>query len=484
MITDWIMLALLVVVIAIYFKDNPLRHAPDYRMRCFFNWFPLGMTYAFLYMARYNLTVAKTALGGLMTKEDFGIIFAAGTWTYGVSFIINGPLIDKIGGKAGMLIGTAGAAIANIVMGVVLYMFLSGTMAFDLTLVFSVLYSINMYFQSYGAVSIVKVNAPWFHVKERGIFGGIFGTLISLGLYFAYDWGQAIVNATRALKPGETDGGWLRSLIQTCFGSGNPDLGQTWFVFFIPAAILLLWAIIDLFLIKDYPSQAGYQDFETGDASAGDMDRQVSIWEIIRKVLTNPIVLTIAIIEFCSGVIRNGLMNWYFIFTKEMNYESAQFFKDNWGLLTCFAGVFGGFLAGFISDKLFQSRRGPSSAMFYMLILIGSVVMAVVLFSQQIVLGVTVLVMILGVIGVHGMLSGTATMDFGGRKGAATAVGIIDGFVYLGTGLQAIGIGKLVGGSSDNWIYWPLFMIPFALIGLLLSLTIWKAIPNSMRKGH
>jgi hypothetical protein len=37
---------------------------------------------------------------------------------------------------------------------------------------FSVLYAANMYFQSFGAVSIVKVNAHWFHVTERGGFSG------------------------------------------------------------------------------------------------------------------------------------------------------------------------------------------------------------------------------------------------------------------------------------------------------------------------
>jgi OPA family glycerol-3-phosphate transporter-like MFS transporter len=51
--------------------------------------------------------------------------------------------------------------------------------------------ALNMYFQSFGAVSIVKVNAPWFHVRERGVLGGLFGILISLGLYFSYDWSRS-----------------------------------------------------------------------------------------------------------------------------------------------------------------------------------------------------------------------------------------------------------------------------------------------------
>ena len=95
----------LVAIIAIYFKSNPLKHGRWFMMRRFINWFPLGMTYAFLCMGRYNLIVSKGALGTLMTKEDLGIIFAVGTWTYAVSFLINGPLIDKkLGGKRGIMV--------------------------------------------------------------------------------------------------------------------------------------------------------------------------------------------------------------------------------------------------------------------------------------------------------------------------------------------------------------------------------------------
>ena len=67
---------------------------------------------------------------------------------------------------------------------------------------FVLLYAVNMYFQSFGAVSIVKVNAAWFHLRERGTFGGIFGILISLGIYFAFDWGRLIVESAPVVSPG------------------------------------------------------------------------------------------------------------------------------------------------------------------------------------------------------------------------------------------------------------------------------------------
>ena len=101
----------LVVIVWLYFYNNPLEHGRWFMVRRFINWFPLGMTYAFLCMGRYNLIVAKSALGTLMSKEDLGIIFGVGTWVYALSFLINGPLIDKkLGGKRGIMIAATGAA--------------------------------------------------------------------------------------------------------------------------------------------------------------------------------------------------------------------------------------------------------------------------------------------------------------------------------------------------------------------------------------
>ena len=82
-------------------------HSKAFRTRRVLNWLPLGLTYAFLYMGRYNLKVSKFAFesiesgngGALMGNDAFGIIFGVGTIVYGFSFLINGPLTDKLGGR-------------------------------------------------------------------------------------------------------------------------------------------------------------------------------------------------------------------------------------------------------------------------------------------------------------------------------------------------------------------------------------------------
>ncbi len=96
--------------------------------------------------------------------------------------------------------------------------------------------------------------------------------------------------------------------------------------------------------------------------------------------------------------------------------------------------------------------------------------------------------MSLCVIGVHGMLSGTASMDFGGSKNAGIVTGVIDGFVYLGTGAQAFYFASALptGGAAKSiasWKVWPGAMVPVAVFGLALCATIWNARPTKGSAG-
>jgi OPA family glycerol-3-phosphate transporter-like MFS transporter len=445
-----ILLTALTLVLSRLPKVN-LGHTKAFEKRRMWNWLPLGLTYAFLYMGRYNLTVSKNAFGDLMSNQDFGQIFAVGTFVYGCAFVINGPLTDKIGGRRAILMAAIGAAAANFLMGLVTYFQWTSNLVFK----FSILYALNMYFQSFGAVAIVKVNSSWFHVRERGTFGGIFGILISLGLYFAYDWGSMINN--------------------------NFSLP---FVFFIPTLILIFFFMISYAMVKNAPSEAGFEDFETGDEShEKENGEPLTVVELAKKMFSHPVILTIALIEFCSGFLRNSIMNWYIIFSKQTGMMET-FVPKNWGLLLCCAGIMGGVFAGTISDKIFHSRRGPVSAVLYGIMFVGAIGMLFIIESPY--MGWLMVLMSMSIIGVHGMLSGTASMDFGGKKNVGTAVGIIDGMVYLGTGAQSLYYGMTLPNGEEaknpaNWHAWPTAMIPVALIGLVLAAKLWNARPATKK---
>jgi OPA family glycerol-3-phosphate transporter-like MFS transporter len=429
---------------------NPLRHSRAYRNRRFLNWFPLGITYATFYMGRYNLNVSsKTMMDYFhLTKEQFGTIATAGFWTYALSVIVNGPLSDRIGGKKAILIGAAGTAAVNLVIGL---LFLSGWQT-KIIVGMSLLYAVNQYFQSYGAMSIVKVNAPWFHVRERGIFGGIFGIMISSGYFLAL-----------------TVGGWILAAL-------------SWYwVFIIPAAAIALMGAVDLFLVKDSPAKAGFADFDTEDATAHDADRDQPIdWHhLVTRVFTNPVIVTLAAAEFCTGFVRQGLMLWFVPFLKEVHGVSAGSFLFSVATIgVTVGGIVGGLLCGYLSDRWFQSRRPPVAFIFYL----GQIASLFVL-GRAAAPGLAAFMIgftCMWIFGVHGMLSGTASMDFGGTKGAATAAGILDGVQYIASGLT----GFLLGHFLDRfgWGAWTFMIMPFSLIGALLMTRLWNESPMRARE--
>ena len=458
LIEELLPIAILVGVVAIVTSLLPkvdVGHSAKFRRRRLLNWLPLGLTYAFLYMARYNLSVLKS--NGVITQADFGTIDGVGSLVYGLSFLLNGPLTDRFGGRFSILVASGGTLVATTAMGI---MFHQGSVTVTGLML---LYSANMYFQSFGAVSIVKVNASWFHLRERGTFGGIFGILISLGLYFAYDWGARILQLTAT--PG--------------VDAAHPTYHGEWLCF-VPAAILAVFWVLSFLFVRDTPEQAGLAAFEVGDASTGQSRAKESAVAVIIRMMSNPVILTIAFVELCSGFLRQGILKWFPDFAGGMHLGDSYIMR-HWGMMSCIAGIVGGIFAGAISDHLFGSRRAPVASVLYGLMLAGALLI-IPLFGTPTLIGGVVVVMAMAIIGVHGMLSGVASQDFGGRLNAGVAVGLIDGFVYLGSSIQSFVYGATLpekgtpaATDAHNWIWWPGAMIPVAVVGLLLALRLWNA---------
>jgi len=209
------------------------------------------------------------------------------------------------------------------------------------------------------------------------------------------------------------------------------------------------------------------------------MHEEYSTLDLFKLVFLNPLIVMFALIELTAGVLRNGIMQWYTIFGHDVKQPGAESILANWGLLLCVFGIIGGFASGLISDKIFQSRRGPPAVIFCAFMLMMTAVMAMNLFSLPFVVGVAALLIVAAVTGVHSLMSGTVAADFGGRKATATASGIVDGFVYLGSGVQSLDVGYLV--THHSWQWWPIFLMPFGLIGGLVAWRIWHELPAATR---
>src|SRR5262249_1896085 len=130
------------------------------------------------------------------------------------------------------------------------------------------------------------------------------------------------------------------------------------------------------------------------------------------------------------------------------------------------------------------SRRPPVSTVLYAIMLVGALAL-IPLLGAPLAVSWIIAVMAMAIIGVHGMLSGVASQDFGGRLNTGGAGGLVGGFVYLGPALQDQvygGFGSLLAEKGTpaaklvaSWQAWPIAMVPVAAIGLALSIRLWNA---------
>jgi OPA family glycerol-3-phosphate transporter-like MFS transporter len=306
----------------------------------------------------------------------------------------------------------------------------------------------------------VKVNAQWFHLRERGTFAGIFGVLIRFGLILAFSGVP-----------------WLAG-----------RLPLVW-AFWIPAGGVAVLFVLNAVFMQDTPADAGFPGMDTGDGSTVGDEKPAPLREILVKVFRSRVAWTIAVGSMMIGFVRRSTVDgWYPKYFTETWLPKGTLLSDYWpyqatALGIAILGIAGGFAFGIASDRVFGSRRGP-------VITIGFAGMAVVLttlgLAQRAGAGPWATAAGLAslsffVNGAHGMIGGAASMDFGGRKAAATAAGLFDGIQYF-TSAPFVGIG--MGRILDRWHWsaWPWVPIPFAIIGALVVRTLWNVTPG--KRGH
>lgn len=433
-------------------KRKVVTHTPHFRRRRSMNWLTLGLMYSAMYMGRYNLPFANPLLSKTYNwdKIQVGGIISPALLAYGIFAILNGPIADRIGGRKAILVGGIGTVIFNFMFGLGAYMEFLGRGPLLISY-FAGIWMINCYFQSFGAVSVVKVNSAWFHVSERGVFSAIFGSMIQMGRTLVFMLGPILVT----YLPWQ----WL---------------------FFIPSIFISFMLVLTYRNVKDSPESSGLPTLDVQDASSGDAEH-ASIRYVLKKIFTNPVTLSIAVAEFSTGFVRQGFEQWfprYMVEVQNLQIDSPVFQRN--ALAVVATGILGAIFAGSVSDWFFQGRRAPVAFFGYLLQVICLLVV-----WQAPSLGWVTAAFVLNSFGisiVQSILTGTASMDFGGKKAAATAAGLFDGMQYIGGSFVGIGLGWIL--ERHGWSYWGPSMVGFSFIGGILMLTLWNATPNSGKTAN
>ena len=417
---------------------------PGFRARRGLNWGVVGLMYTSYYLCRYNLPLANKAIADEFhfSKSDMSSIISAQLLAYAIGQIVNGLLTDRLGGKRAMLIGAAGTVTMNLLFG--------ASSFWGFLWLFVVLRSIDGYVQAFGAPGFIKINAAWFGQTERGTFAGIFGFMINLGRLGINYFGAALLAGFTFL------GMWQ-----------VPALHWRW-MFWIPAGVASLMAVVLALVVKDTPEEAGFAGVHAGEADHSDTDVHGEIATVFKRIVGNPLVWIIALAYACTGAVRQCIDQWFPRYFQEVYHLELSSARFQWlGFLIPFVASSGSLISGIISDRVFQGRRAPVAAWIYF-IEVCVILVATQVQSLNWALVFFVLISFTAN-STHSLLGPAAAMDIGGRKMAGFASGVIDSFQYFGASLALKVLGYFLDKSWDSYFY---FMVPFGVIGGLLMFAI------------
>ena len=405
--------------------------------------FTLVLAYGSFYLCRANVESAYPLLTKAFgfTKTELGVLSSIPIATYAVGKVLMGALGDVIGGKKLLVLATAGSVVATFAFGA------SGTL-----LAFVVCASVNRFFQSGGWSGAVHVVAQRFDRKRHGLVMGVLSTSYELGNVVSILLCSVIVSAFP---------GWRMLFVV------NPILF---------AAIGVFVAIVLGSFRAEPPSSpevsgtSGSPD--TSDSAEPDSDP--SFFAILRRLLRQPGFWIAVLLSVLLTFLRVCFLTWTPLYLVEVSRASgAAAISGSIAKSAIFpaSGVIAALVVGALSDRFGPGRRAPVMAAS-----LAVVVVLVLALAHSGVRSPAGSVFLIGGVGLfllgpYSLLAGALALDASGKRGAATAAGIIDGAGYLG----ASSAGVVVGSIADRWGWAPAFdVVAAAALAATLIATGWS----------
>ena len=174
------------------------------------------------------------------------------------------------------------------------------------------------------------------------------------------------------------------------------------------------------------------------DARDAPEEEEEGSWELIGKVFRSPPVMVMALVYFLLKPARYAILFWGPVIASERLTSNSFALAATLPAAFEGAGLLAPIAIGFVSDKLFQARRFPACVL--SLVLLSAVLLLFgPLTSSGSSWGMLLAFFLIGLFlyGPDSMVSATAAIDFGTKKGAGSAAGFINGFGSFG---QILGV--------------------------------------------
>ena len=369
----------------------------------------LLLGYMGYYLCRANLQAATPLLRDELQVDlvALGWVSTASTIVYGVGKFTHGFFAAALGGRAMFLLGLGGAAVFSAACGLV-----NGVWGLV------VLWSLNRFVQAGGWVGMVQITAQWY--PRVGI-----GTVMSV---LSLSWLVGDVLA-RGLAGALVGAGWGWRM-----------------VFFVPAALVGVQAVLSFFTLKADPEsidEAPLSEAEAGPARGAGFD-----WQVVRALVANPQFHVLAVMSVLLTAVRQACQDWSSSHFASLGLSASDAMSAS--MVFPAAGIAGTLGAGLFSDYVHAGRRAPICLFLLCCLTGGLAALALVPDMSPGLARALWGVCGFGLLGPFSLLGGAVSIDVGGRQAAAVAAGVIDGIGYV-VGATLGGVGAAAVAQAEGW---------------------------------
>ncbi len=376
--------------------------------------------YAAYYLVRKNFALAMPDIlhdYPQYSKAQLGTAMTGLSIAYGFSKFLMGSVSDRSNPRYFLPLGLLLCSAILFVFGLVPAVYMS------LTLIV-LLQTLNGWFGGMGWAPCGKTMVHWFSTRERGravslwnvahnVGGALVATIAFAGVLLFNDWGAK---------------------------------------FYFNAMVAAVVALVAMVLMRDTPQSCGlppieqYKNDYPKHYSAAS-ERTFSFREIfLEHVLNNRLLWMIAIANAFVYFVRYGVVDWIPVYLQTAKGFSFQESSTAWALFE-WAAVPGTILCGWMSDRVFQSRRAPATILFMIPTLLGLIVYGL---NRNGPLWIDMAALFTIGFFIYGpvMIIGLQALDMVPKKAAGTAAGFTGFFGYVfGSALAGTGVGWI----ADHW---------------------------------
>lgn len=373
--------------------------------------YSIMLGYAAFYFLRQNFNMVMPSFQSELgySKADIGWIISSGAVIYGLGKGLAGLLGDKSNARYLMSIGLLGSALVTFSLGFS-----------DSWIALLIFYTLNNCFQSMGWPPCARLLTHWFSPKEIGTKWALWNT--------SQQFGAAAITILAPYLIIEY--GWR-------------------YAFFVPGVICIGMAFLLFNRLRDTPESLGLSPIEAHhglvDHDKID-DTKLSTKEIFNQVICNKLVWFVSFANFFVYMVRMFMINWAPMFLSEFKGSSLKLAGGQVALFDL-AGMFGGIVAGMLSDKVFLGRRGPVGVIYMSLLAFFMILLWKSPIDQKwmhFILMVAIGFLVTG----PQILVGVAAADFASKKAAGAASGFTGTVGYIGASASGIGVGIVVDNYS------------------------------------